>query len=891
MTVKHIAVLVLTLAWSGGGQAQQYDIATIAGGTLPVSGVPAVQASIGDPPRVAVDAAGNVYFGSLDSVFEVDRSGTLIRIAGTGRRGYTGDRGSAVNAQLAAPNGIVVDAAGNLFVAEEANHVIRKISAGGAISTYAGTGAPGFSGDGGAAINAQLNAPNGLAVDTAGALYIADKNNNRIRVVAPDGHIGTFAGNGFAGFSGDGGTAKDSALDSPEGVALDSSGRVYIADTQNDRVRVVAVDGTITTLAGIGNGNVLGDSGPATSAGLILPGALAVDRTGNVYITDLGHSSIRMVAPTGGITTVIGSANGAPLAPNENATSVRLNGPTGVAVDASGSIYFTEGSIGSGTNLSRGDYRVWKVTPDSVLTALAGNGFANYSGDGGASTDAQLRGPTALALDAAGNLYFADTQNNRIRKVTPAGIITTIAGTGIAGFSGDGGPAASAQLNAPQGIAVDGAGFVVISDTGNSRIRKISPDGIINTHIGNGNASYFGDGGPAYLGSVNHPQGIAVDSSYAVYTADTLNHVIRKAGPDGVIKTIAGTGVPGFSGDGGLAANAQLKSPTSVAIDGAGNLYIVDAGNQRVRKVAADRTITTLASLSSPNTVATDASGNVFAGTADHRVWLLPGNGSPTAIAGTGDCCYAGDGGPALSARLYDPWGLVAGSYGRIYIADSSANAVRVLLPSAPGPVLSSVVNGASNLSGPIAPGEVVVLYGTGLGPTQLTQWASPGTTVLFNGTVGTLIYASAQQVSAIAPNILTGPNVQISVQYGSLATAPVTLPLSAVSPGLFTYDSSGTSQAAATNGNGSLNSSGNPASGTITLYATGITLASPLAVTVEGQPATVVSENLVSGVVQITIQLPSGIQGPAVPVVIQSAGASSQMGVTIAVTAGAPAA
>jgi uncharacterized protein (TIGR03437 family) len=438
---------------------------------------------------------------------------------------------------------------------------------------------------------------------------------------------------------------------------------------------------------------------------------------------------------------------------------------------------------------------------------------------------------------------------------------------------------------------VDGAGFVVISDTGNSRIRKISPDGIINTHIGNGNASYFGDGGPAYLGSVNHPQGIAVDSSFAVYIADTLNHVIRKAGTDGVIKTIAGTGVPGFSGDSGPAANAQLKSPTSVAIDGSGNLYIVDAGNQRVRKVAPDGTITTLASLSSPNAVATDAFGNVLASTADRRVWLLPGNGSPTAIAGTGDCCYAGDGGPALSAQLWGPWGLVAGNFGRVYIADSSANAVRMLLPSASGPVLSSVVNGASNLTASIAPGEVVVLFGTGLGPTQLTQSASGGTTVLFNGTAGTLIYASAQQVSAIAPNILTGPNVQVSVQYGSLATAQVTLPLSAVSPGLFTYDSSGKGQAAATNGNGSLNSSGNPASGTITFFATGITPASPFVVTVGGQPATVVSENLVSGVVQITIQLPSGIQGPAVPVVIQSGSAASQAGVTIAVTAGAPAA
>jgi uncharacterized protein (TIGR03437 family) len=196
------------------------------------------------------------------------------------------------------------------------------------------------------------------------------------------------------------------------------------------------------------------------------------------------------------------------------------------------------------------------------------------------------------------------------------------------------------------------------------------------------------------------------------------------------------------------------------------------------------------------------------------------------------------------------------------------------------------VVNGASNLSAPIAPGEVVVLYGTGLGPVQLTQSASAGTTVLFNGTAGALIYASAQQVSAIAPNILTGANVQVSVQYGSLATAPVTLPVAIASPGLFTQDSSGKGQAAAVNANGSVNSSANPAFGTVTLYATGITPSSPLAATVGGQSATVLSENLVSGVVQITIQLPSGLQGTAVPVVIQSGSPASQDGVIIAVTA-----
>ncbi len=865
---------------------QQYLIKTVAGGAPPVSPIVGYQASIGDPPRVAVDASGKVYFGSLSSVFAVDRSGILTRVAGTGRRGYSGDGGPATSAQLGVPNGIVADTSGNLYVSDPASNTVRRISASGIISTYAGNGSAGFSGDGGMATLAQLDGPNGLALDAAGNLYIADKNNNRIRVVSTDGGIATIAGNGAAGFWGDEGTARDAALNNPEGVALDAAGNLYIADTLNNRVRRVTADGTIKTFAGVGHGNVFGDNGPAVAAGLVLPTGVAVDRLGKVYISDFGNSRIRVVSPPGIISTVAGDANGAPLIGDQNAISAALNGPTGVAVDSQGNVYFTEGSIGSGTGLAEGDFRVWKVTADGVLNVLAGTGLASYSGDGGSSATAQLDNPSSVALDTAGNLYIADTRNHRIRKVTPAGIISTVAGSGVKGFSGDRGAAVGAQLNSPQGIAVDPNGNLLIADTGNSRIRRVTPEGTIDTIAGNGNSSYYGDGTGALQASVNHPQGIAVDGEGTVYIADTVDNAVRKIGSDGIITTLAGMGPPGFAGDGGPATRALLNAPTGVAVDSDGNVYIADSRNQRIRKVTPDGTITSVAvSIANPHSVATDRAGNVFVAAAgDHRVWMIARNRNPAPIAGTGECCYTGDGGPALSAQLFEPAGIAADPDGNVYVSDRSANAVRVLLPLvSTAPNLVSVVNGASNVSGPVTPGEVVVLYGTGLGPVQLTQ-GDGGTTVLFNGIPGKTLYSSALQVSAVAPASVTGPTVQIWVQYQNLATPALALPVADLAPALFTLDGSGRGQAAAQNFDASANSAGRPSGGILSLFATGLAPNTPLQVLVGGKPATVLSQSLVSAVLKITVQLPLGVQGGAVPVVIQSGSASSQDGVTIAI-------
>src|ERR1035441_1021204 len=284
------------LLFSGSVWAQQYVISTIAGGAPPPTPVAAPTASIGDPTRLATDAAGNVYFGSLHSVFKVDAGGTLTRVAGTARPGNSGDGGAAVTAQLNFPMGMAVDAAGNLFVADRDASVVRKIAVNGTISTVAGSGTARFTGDGGPAASAQINGPFDVAVDSAGNLYIADTGNEVVRKVSSDGTMSTVAGTGTRGYLGDGGAALSAWLDGPEGVTVDAAGTLYIADTFNGRVRRVGTDGIISTVAGVGSTGIYsGDGGPAKSAALSLPTDIAVDGAGNLYIADFGNTRIRVV--------------------------------------------------------------------------------------------------------------------------------------------------------------------------------------------------------------------------------------------------------------------------------------------------------------------------------------------------------------------------------------------------------------------------------------------------------------------------------------------------------------------------------------------------------------------------------------------------------------------
>mgnify|MGYP001610709712 FL=1 len=346
------------------------------------------------------------------------------------------------------------------------------------ITTVAGNGSPGFSGDGGAAVEASLNVPAGLAVDAAGNLYIADYNNNRIRKVSPGGIITTVAGNGIAGFSGDGGPAIGARLNGPQGVAVDAAGNLYIADAGNYRVRKVSSGRTIATVAGNGEWDPIGglfgsvgDGGPAIKAPLNKPVDVAVDAAGNLFVADadLFMLRVRKINPGGIITTVAGSGSLFFSGDGGPAVSAGLGIPVGVGVDGAGNLYIA----------TQDNQRIRKVTPGGIISTIAGSGQVGFSGDGGPATTASLSEPVDVAVDSTSNLYIADSRNQRIRRVGPDGTITTIAGSGRSGrgsggFSGDGGPATSALLNTPNSLVVDVAGHVYVSDQNNRRIRKLS---------------------------------------------------------------------------------------------------------------------------------------------------------------------------------------------------------------------------------------------------------------------------------------------------------------------------------------------------------------------------------------------------------------------------------
>ena len=314
-----------------------------------------------------------------------------------------------------------------------------------------------------------------------------------------------------------------------------------------------------------------GDDGPAIAARVIDPRGVAVDGTGNVYFAE--NERIRKVDALGIITTIVGGGSGY-SGDGGPAIAARVINPRGVAVDGAGNVYFAGGD------------RIRKVdAATGTIATIAGTGEEGYSGDGGPAAEAQIDNPYGVAVDGAGNVYIADRGNNRIRKIDAAtGTIATIAGTGHRGYSGDGGPAVGAQLMDPYGVAVDGAGNVYIADRGNYGIRKVDSSGIITT-IAGGGVGFGGDGGPAVGARLRSPHGVAVDGAGNVYFADRGNHRIRKVNASGIITTIAGTGVHGLGGDGGLAVEAQLWGPEGVAVDGAGNVYIADRGNGRIRKL------------------------------------------------------------------------------------------------------------------------------------------------------------------------------------------------------------------------------------------------------------------------------------------------------------------
>ena len=622
-------------------------ISTIAGNGGFGSGCadgPALSAQLNSPGGVAVDSHGNVYIADTgDYCIRKVSSGTITRVAGTGAASYSGDTGQAVSAAIGFTTSIAVDANGNVYIADAGNERIREITmSSGVIDTVAGNGTGGFSGDGGPATSADLGAPVGVAIDSLGDIFIADAANNVIREVS-GGNINTVAGDNAlgAGFSGDTGIATQAQLSSPQMVALDGNNNLYIADQGNNRIREVS-HGNIDTI--VGNG-LIGDNGPATGAQLGSPFGIGLDPAGNLYIADTMFSRVRKVtAATGVITTVAGNGTSSNSLPNgSSATSVGLNFPNGVAADQNGNVYISDSFAFAILEVSSG-----------LISTFAGDGTGGYSGDGGPATQAEIGNPYGIATDSQGNVYISDnletdTSNaNRVREITN-GTIDTVAGNGQIGAMGDGGPATSAQLNFPSGLAVDSQGNLYIADLYNNEIRKVS-NGKIATVAGNSQLTmpFSGDGGPATSAALNNPSGVAVDSSGNLYIADTGNNRIRMvSASNGFITTIAGNGTLGYSGDYGPATSAELNSPTDVAVNSAGSVLLTDYSG-RIRVLT--RAGSTCSYTGVPSALSVSAGGgsqNIAVGTPAFCPWTI--SGLPSWIALTGPAATTGPGNAGLS--------------------------------------------------------------------------------------------------------------------------------------------------------------------------------------------------------------------------------------------------
>ena len=683
-SVRTYSPAILVLLLSASTLLGQNIITTVAGGgafSFPRTPIAATDAPLGRVQSIATDAAGNVYitdnFNRL--VLKATPGGTLAVLAGNGTYGLGGD-GPAASLPLVAVWGIAADAAGNAYFLEgdgyDGGSRVRRVSLDGSMTTVVGVGVNGFAGDGGPATQAYINRAQGLAFDARGNLYIADSGNNRIRTVTPQGIISTVAGNGQCCFTGDNLPATSTALNSPYGVFVDAAGVIYIADTFNDRIRRVGADGVITTIAGTTRGYA-GDGGPATQAMLNWPAAVAVDTAGYTYIADMFNHSVRLVLPDGTIRTLAGtgaqdfSGDGGP------ATAAALRIPTSIAVIAPGNLYIADS----------GNARVRRITTAglpldprgglSLIGTFAGNNNFGFSGEGVPATQAALQGPTRVALDAGGNLYIADTTNNRVRKVAPNGVITTFAGAGAPGYAGDGGPATRALLNLPTGVAVDAAGNVYISQA--VRVRKVDASGIITTFAGSGlsPSQGAGDGGPATQAAFNSIYDLDFDRFGNLYIADPLAGSIRKVTPGGIITTVA----------------TSLLFPMAVTAGPDGALYVPTQALSYARRdggitrIAPDGTRTlAVPQLIRPGKPAVDASGAIyFTDTACYdtvptgcaNVVTKRVGGANTVIAGTGEAAYGGDGGPATAAALNQPLAVKLDALGNLYVVDTGNNRIR----------------------------------------------------------------------------------------------------------------------------------------------------------------------------------------------------------------------
>lgn len=613
--------------------------------------------------RVLLSALASITL-AIEGVSAAEAAFTYTTLAGKPGAIINSADGTGSAAQFSAPRGVAVDSAGNVYVADSANHTIRKVTAAGVVTTLAGiAGTAGNASDS----PAKFREPFSVAVDSAGTVYVADTNNAAIRKISPAGVVTTLAGgNGPGTTDGTGAAAK---FNEPRGIALDSGGNIYVADYENQMIRKVTPAGVVTTLAGAPD--VAGFvNGQGSSARFKSVNGIAVDNAGNVYVADAGNRAIRKITPSGLVSTLVdGGATG------------RFGEPRGVVVDSSGNVYVADYSA----------HVIHKVSPSGVISKFAGTAPTTGSTDG--TTTALFNGPSGLALDSANNLYVADTTNNTLRKISPSGSVSTLAGLSGRSSSVDG-KGATARFEEPYAVATDGSN-VYVADATDHSIRKISADGTVTTLAGKA-GSFGSTDGVGASARFNAPHGIAVDSAGEVYIADTSNSAIRKISAAGVVSTIAGAaGMRGSLDATGTAA--RFSSPWGIAVDSFGNLFVVDTEVSTLRKITPDGVVTTLAGSPRlnglvngtgaaarflvPYDVAVDTSGNIYVSDhGNHVIRKVTASGVVTTLAGSGTAGYAD--GTGAAALFKFPSGLTVDSAGNVYVADTDNQVIRKITPA-----------------------------------------------------------------------------------------------------------------------------------------------------------------------------------------------------------------
>jgi uncharacterized protein (TIGR03437 family) len=798
-----------------------------------------------------------VVWGQLPKAYLIDSAlGPPKPTAGSGN--------ALTELYLMWPGGLALDASGNVYVSDQSFHRVLRITPDGRFTTFAGTSGYGNPQSGVPATQSGLGEPSGLAFDRAGNLYIADKFNSRIVKVSPSGILTRVAGGGPAGNTRDGLPPLDTQLVNPDALTVDSAGNIFFAERARYRVRKVPANGgPIETVAGTGVLGSSGDGGPAKQAQLEMVVVLHADASGNLWILDDAGFKVRKLTPDGILRTVISGLD-PPLQ-----TPLRGYRPLwaqGMATDSSGTVYLTMG----GQSPS-----ILKCPGATNCSIVAGGGgsptspvLAGTSQDGTA-TQRRLSGePTQGVLDAAGNYYFLDGQ--RIRKLTPAGQLVTIGGSLDPRLAGHGQASSAVLIRFPMRVAAAPDGSVYFSDYKGHRIWKVAPTGVATVLAGTGTAGFSGDGWPAIQADIWNPTMVAVDGQGNVYFLDEENNVVRRVSPSGTITTVTGmppgsdtSGCPVNPVSGTPSASACWWFPDDITVDASGALFVVNTG---IWKVVPGGVITKLeGTLNDMQSVAVDKDGRVFAATANKIYRGGIGEGPFTHIAGTGATGPSGDGGPALSAALtvgdfaFDrngilfitsndrvraitadgkiqtiagggqtrgvaaaggpatsyggyPQGVAAGVNGKLHLTDSwllqsNYNSMGAWTLEPAQIFRTSVVNAASYQGGGVAPGEMVTVFGLDIGPGTLApyrlvgnqfQAEVAGTRVLFNGIPAPIIYASSGADAAVVPyGVASSAEAEIWVEVNGVATNKVRLPVLPTMPGVFTTAQNGRGQAA----------------------------------------------------------------------------------------------